>query len=298
MSEKAENRTGRQVLPALAEIYPQLYLAPGQAGAEEAYRRIVAAGQDAPEHSLSHFHTDQRDTLTKLQTPAGPVMAVTLHERADFELFLRIMAHRCSLAPIPPTQGAAILDGVINWSRIRDHQHQYLLEHPAAGWPDEFRRFTTDKRHYTDALIVLSAGPYSAIPAALTGLAEEEWLRASLTIRQYHECTHFICRRMFPDRIDALWDELVADAAGLFAAFGRYEPARAELFLGIHDGRYTGGRLENYVPDGDDKPQRLQTLAGQLHRAIIRIDGMILGIMPKTPYELAIRLEERKFPLA
>ena len=51
------------------------------------------------------------------------------------------------------------------------------------------------------------------------------------------------------DDIDAVRDELIADAVGLYAAFGRFDPEKEKLFLGIKDSHYIGGRLENYTPE-------------------------------------------------
>ena len=274
------------VLEPLAEIYPQLYLAPGEEGAK-LYPGIVGRGEDAPVHSLDHFRGSSRDEVTTEKTPAGEVLTVTLGDRRDFETFLQIMGDRCVPTEIPATQGASILDGVINWPKIRRHKEDFL----AAGrnplkWPEEFKRFTSDKRNYRDAVIILSTGPYSALPAEEAGLTEEEWLAASYRIRKAHECTHFICRRLFPDRINAVWDELVADAVGLYAAFGRYDLGLAERLLGVGPEGYTGGRLENYA-GGED----LDALARKVHRTLLHLDGVIRGAGETDPYALAVRLE-------
>lgn len=271
----------------LAKVYPQLYLTPGEEGAALC-REIVRRGADAPNRSLDHFTGSARDSLETESTPAGDVQVITLGSRQDFELFLQIMGYRCVPQEIPATQGASILDGVVNWPKIRSHREAWL----AAGgnpllWGDEFRSFTAEPRNYRDALIVLSTGPYSAVGAEETGLAEEEWLAASWQIRKAHECTHFICRRLFPDRINAIWDELVADAVGLYAAFGRYDLSLAERFLGITPEGYSGGRLRNYT-DGTD----LDRLARKIHRTLLRLDEVIRGEGKTDPYSLAIRLED------
>ena len=85
------------------------------------------------------------------------------------------------------------------------------------------------------------------------GETEAAWLEHSDTIRRYHELTHVICRRLCPGDVAPIRDELVADAVGLTAAYGRFDPAVEKLFLGIRDGRYTGGRLGNYT----DTPEAL-----------------------------------------
>ena len=276
------------VLRPLAEIYPQLYLTPGEEGAK-LWSGIVGKGLSAPSSSLDHFHGSPQDSVNLEKTPAGSVMAVTLGDRQDFELFLQIMANKCVPTAIPATQGASILDGVINWQKIRDHEKEYLAAGGTEeGWSEEFRRFTSDKKNYRDALIVLSTGPYSAVPASKTGMEEKEWLAASLTIRKNHECTHFICRRLFPEKIDAIWDELVADAVGLYAAFGRYDLSLASLFLGAYeDGYRPGGRLENYVKEDED----INELNSKAVRTLRHLDECIRTAGSPAPYDLAIILE-------
>ena len=274
------------ILRPLADVYPQLYLTPGKEGAELC-RLIVRKGNGAPGRSLEHFRGSQLDDVSIEKTPAGEVQVITLGDRRDFEMFLQIMAFRCEPAEIPATQGASILDGVVNWPKIRAHQEAWL----AAGgnpllWPEEFRQFTADPRNYKDALIVLSVGPYSAVPAEEAGLAEDAWIAASHRIRKAHECTHFICRRLFPDRISAVWDELVADAVGLYAAFGRYDLGLAERFLGVSPEGYTGGRLENYAGEED-----LDGLARKVHRTLLHLERAILSEGTTDPYSLAVRLE-------
>ena len=130
---------------------------------------------------------------------------ITLREREDFERFLRLMAHKGENAGIPATQGAAILDGVINWTKIRAHEAEFFASGgKKPDWDAELERFLSVKENYRDALIVLSWGPYSAVPAEETEYPEEEWLRISHVIRKTHECTHFICRRLFPELMDGI----------------------------------------------------------------------------------------------
>lgn len=285
---------GKAVLPYLAEWYPQLFLVPGDAGAQE-YKGVVTRGLLPEKRSLEHFCGNEQDLCAPEQTPAGAIRVVTLHERADFETFLRIMASRCALCDIPRTQGASILDGVISWGRIRAHQAEWTASERARGetspdWDAEFRRFTADKRNYLDALIVLSVGPYSGVDGAVFGLDAGEWLRLSHTIRKYHECTHFVCRRLFPEQKEPVWDELVADAVGLYAALGRYDLRMAEVFLGVDAQGYHGGRLENYAVSGED----IDALAARVHAVLCALDAEIRASAGAEPFELAVLLEKRQ----
>ena len=285
--------TGRCVIPALAEEFQQLYIAPGSPGAEGQYSSVVRSGMDAENKKLAHFIMDERDVYELAETPAGAVRVITLFQRADFETVLCCIGNRCRPMEIARTCGAQILDGVVCWKKIREHEQAFLQSGGSEeDWAEEFHRFTSDRRNYLDALIVLSVGPYSAVPAEETGFSEEEWLAYSHSIRKYHECTHFLCRRMFPEQIEPLWDELVADAAGLYAAFGRYDIPLAERFLGIREGRYVGGRLQNYVPK--EEYEQLSAIASQIHSLLPEIEKIAVDFTGSSPFDLAIALEKRQ----
>ena len=291
---KDETFSGRNVIPALAEIFQQLYLKPGEEG-EALYQNIVSKGKDAPTKDLSHFKMNDKDTCGFEKTPAGPVRIVTLHERADFEMFLQIMGEKCVPVKIPATQGAEIIDGIVNHSKIQAHKDQFYAENPNAGffgWADELKKFQEDKRNYTEAMIILSAGAYSGIPASAAGFSEEEWIDLSMSIRKYHECTHFVCRRLFPDKISAVWDELVADTIGLYGTFGRFEPDMADLFLGISNGRYSGGRLENYVKDRSE--DKMSELAEKIHSIFMSFREICESNSGLAPFDMAVLLEKQQ----
>lgn len=234
-----------QVLETLARDYALLYLHPDR-DSQEDYRRVVLSGEEPASRQLGHYVGSEHDSLETVDTPAGPVRVLTLGNRQDFELVVRglMAAKNGPLAVVPKSQGAATFT-VFNWPRIKRH----LAQFPEAERRAEFRRFTSVKENYTDMLVVLSRGPYSNVAAAEMGLPGEKWLELSDTIRRYHELTHVICRRLYPTDVDAVRDELVADAIGLYAAFGCFDPAKEERFLGIRDGRYVGGRLENYTEE-------------------------------------------------
>ncbi|MBR0090081.1 MAG: hypothetical protein IJP92_00045 [Lachnospiraceae bacterium] len=291
--------SGQDVLPYLAREYRQLYLSPGEEGKQH-YEQVVRGGKKPPGESLSHFHMDERDVIDMEQTPAGSVLLTVLHDRRDFETFLQIMTGKCVPYEVPATQGAAIIDGVINWNRINAHKDAWFAEEMAKGnllpdWGEEMKRFTSVKSNYLDAIILLSSGPYSGIPAKEAGFGEKEWLDASLQIRKYHECTHFVCRRLFPEKKDVIWDELVADAEGIFDTFGRFDLQMEELFLGINETGYTGGRLANYA---DSREEDLDELAKKCHRTLLRFAEAADALGKMKPFALAVWLEERKEALS
>ncbi len=237
------------VLERLAAVYPQLYLDPDQDSAET-YRRVVLKGVEPDKKSLTHYSGDACDSDETVETPVGPVRVVTLGNRRDFELVMRglLAAKEGPLVPIPASQGAAMIT-VFNWPRI----HAHLADFPEEEQAAEFKRFISVKANYIDSLVVMSRGPYSNVGAEAVGHTEEEWLALSDTIRRYHELTHVISRRLYPEEIDPVRDELIADAVGLFAAYGHFDPEKEKLFLGIKGRQYVGGRLENYT----DEPEKL-----------------------------------------
>ena len=278
------------VLEHLAVDYPQLYLNP-DTDSQEAYRRVVLRGETPQTKSLAHYRGDRADRDEIADTPAGCVRVVTLGNRQDFELALRsLMAAKDGpLTPIPASQGAAMLT-LFNWPRIHAHLALYPEEERAA----EFKRFTAVRENYVDMLVLLSRGPYSHVDAAAVGETEAAWLEHSDTIRRYHELTHVICRRQYPGDVAPIRDELVADAVGLYAAYGRFDPMLERRFLGIDDdGRYTGGRRGNYT----DTPE---TLTGAVCAALERIRAVVEDNPAAEPFALigtlmsAADLEERK----
>ncbi|MBO4331189.1 MAG: hypothetical protein J5827_03855 [Oscillospiraceae bacterium] len=275
MNEKA-------VLKTLSEDYPLLYLDP-DSDTQETYRRVVLRGEEPQTKDLGHYRGSELDRIETADTPAGPVRAVTLGDRRDFELVLRgfMAAKNGPEAPIPDSQGAAMLT-VFNWPRIRSHLAAFPQEERGA----EFKRFTAVKSNYTDLLVVLSRGEYSGVSASAMGLSQTEWLALSDTIRRYHELTHVICRRLYPNDIEPVRDELTADAVGLYAAFGSFDAEKEKLFLGIRDGHYVGGRLENY----SDEPEKLTAqVCGELER----ISGVIDALSGAEPFDLIPALMSR-----
>ncbi|MCR4688413.1 MAG: hypothetical protein K5745_02570 [Saccharofermentans sp.] len=287
---------GRAVIEYLAGIYQQLYLAPGEEGAA-LYPDIVKKGKPAPAKSLEHFKCTPQDELVLESTPAGEVTVITLCDRGDFETFLQIIGEKCQKTEIPKTQGAVIFDGVINHVKIKEHEQAFYRKAKEEGravtffdYLDARKEFLSDKRNYTDALIVLSKGPYSAVPGEKAGMEEDEWILKSDAIRRYHECTHFVCRRLYRELIDKIYDEIVADAVGLYAAFGKYDTDLAGLLLGVSPEGYKEGRLINYVGSNED----IDAVARDVYKKILEIADIVGKNDFASPYDLAIYMEEVK----
>jgi hypothetical protein len=234
----------------LARCYPQLLL-PIREGMRQSaeYKAAVLCGE--PVDLSPDFLSPQEITLSSVDTPAGRAEIVVLGQREDFLHAYRALAYRCEPKEIPDSVGAVTIRGLINWEKINAHRDAYLAS-GGEDWDDEFGRFTAERKNYRDSVILLSSGNYSNVPASDVGLKEDAWREKSLTVRKYHELTHFVCRALWPEDIDALRDEVIADGMGLVAAFGRYDTELARRFLGVEDGRFReGGRLSHYVEEAE-----------------------------------------------
>lgn len=95
-------------------------------------------------------------------------------------------------------------------------------------------------------LIILSAKPYSNVPASELGLEDEnDWAERSLILRQDHECTHYFTKQTYGITNNILHDEIMADFIGIYEAFGFYRAEWFLRFMGIIPG--SGNRLEVYT---------------------------------------------------
>lgn len=96
-----------------------------------------------------------------------------------------------------------------------------------------------------NAFIILSAKPYSNVPASEIGIDEKDWAEKSMVIRREHECTHYYTRQVYGISGNCLHDEIMADFFGLYEAFGSYKAEYFLRFMGIVGG--SGGRLKFYT---------------------------------------------------
>ncbi|MCR4591503.1 MAG: hypothetical protein K5668_11890 [Lachnospiraceae bacterium] len=111
----------------------------------------------------------------------------------------------------------------------------------------------------TIRFIILSAKPYSNVPAEELGLDSAEWLEKSLYIRREHECTHYYTRQTYGQANNMLHDELMADFTGLYETFGFYRAEWFLRFMGVIEGG--GNRMVYYTKEiSDDDRESLSSL--------------------------------------
>ncbi len=168
---------------------------------------------------------------------AGRVPVLTVRHRVDFVTLVQALTRRNEPVPVPDAQGASMVAGLTNWERVRALRREWEARPRGAGdsptWEEAFERLRERKELYQDRLILLSDGPYSGVPAAELGLAEDDWRRLSLVLRREHECTHYFTRRAYGSMQNHLLDELLADYAGIAAAAGSFRADWLLRFLGL-----------------------------------------------------------------
>lgn len=274
----------RGAFAVLSEHLPQLRF-PIQEGISttEDYRAAVRRGVPASEIPSATGLEIGRPDLIGLEiheSPAGRIPVILARGRHEFAALLRALSRRNEPVPVPDSQGAIMISGYNNWERIREQQRR--------GEPLD--RILASKESYQDRFILLSDGPYSAVPAADLGLEDAEWRRISLEIRRDHECVHYFTRRLFGSMRNNVLDELIADYAGMVAATGSFRAAWFLRFLGLEDSpRYrSGGRLDLYRGDPPLSDGAFHSLHGLIRSAAENLERF--GVRGHTLSERALIL--------
>ena len=232
-------------LAFLSRRYPQLLfpITPGISKTAE-FRNAIYFGK--PYSGQLDFTMSQKDRFLCVDTAAGPAEVLLLHNRRDFERCFCALANRCEPKNIPPSVGACMISGLLNQEKVRQYG-----KHEEKSDLLSFLKPTFDQACY-DKLILLSSGYYSGITPEEAGFSDSEWIEKSITIRMYHEITHFVCRTLYPKDISVIRDEVFADMIGIVAAFGYYDTHMANLFLGIDGANFReNGRIHYYIKDRD-----------------------------------------------
>lgn len=199
------------------------------------YRAAVLQGADpdtlAGATGLELEHPEAVE-LQLYQSAAGAIPLLIVRSRPEFVALVRALGKKNEPVPLPDSMGALMIAGFNNWFRVAELRRAWEAQPPAertaATWREAFAALRGRNELYQDRFILLSDGPYSAVPAAEMGLPEDVWRAKSLLLRRDHECAHYATRRLFGSMKNHLHDELIADYAGIVAAEGHF---RADWFL-------------------------------------------------------------------
>lgn len=287
---------------ALREHLPQLAFPIRQGISEtEPYRAATRRGtpvESIPEATGLELEHPEAVELEIHESPAGRIPLLITRRRPEFAALIQALTRRNEPVPVPDSQGALMVAGYNNWSRVNEFRRAWEAQDPSAResptWSQEFQRIQGRRELYQDRFILLSDGPYSAVPAADLGLDGEEWRVLSLAIRRDHECTHYFTRRLFGSMRNNALDELIADWAGLTGATGRFQAAWFLRFMGLEDHpRFRpGARLEIYRGDpplSDGAFRVLQRLLIAAAENLERLDARLAEI-PPTPAGRALAI--------
>lgn len=242
------------VIEKLTSKYPQL-LMPIEKGIKdsEEYKDVVLRG--LPCKYKDTFIKDNKDSIETIDTIVGKIDVITFRIREDFIHAVRALGNRCEPVEVPDSTGAMTIFGLNNWEKVR------------AG-----------EENYKDSIIILSSGNYSNVSnndvmLVTNGeieLTQDEWIDLSITIRKYHELTHVIMRKLYPDNINPIRDELIADSVGLVGAFGKFDDRLLKLFLGIDSDTYRkGARLENYEGGNEESIPQVKEMIESLKAKLV-----------------------------
>jgi hypothetical protein len=181
-------------------------------------------------------------------TAAGRVPVVIAEAREDFESLVRAITCRNEPDAVPASMGACMVAGYNNWARVADLRAAWESTGAGTDWDAAFRALVPQRSLYQDRFLLLSSGPYSAVPASAMGMPADEWASVSRVLRLEHECTHFFVREAFGSLRKSMLDELVADYMALREATGTFRADWFLLFVGLesHPPYRRGGRLQNY----------------------------------------------------
>lgn len=295
----AETARERGAFAVLRERLPQLRF-PIQEGISETepYRAATRRGtpvETIPEATGLELEHPEAIELVLHASPAGRIPLLIARRRPEFAALVRALAKRNEPVPVPASQGALMVSGYNNWSRVAELRRQWEAQDPAARgtatWAEEFQRLQPRRELYQDRFILLSDGPYSAVPAAELGLDEEEWKAMSLAIRRDHECAHYFTRRLFGSMRNNALDELIADYAGLVGGAGRFRADWFLRFVGLEDfPRYrAGARLDIYRGDPPLSDGAFRVLQALLHEAAWNLERFEER-EPAGPSEIALRI--------
>jgi hypothetical protein len=303
--EWARQSAERGAFAVLSEQLPQLRFPVRQGISQEpGYRAATLRGvppEEIPEATGLELERPESLELAVHASPAGRIPLLVVRHRPDFATVLRALARRNEPAPVPDSQGALMVAGYNSWPRLHALRRAWEARPPlqplqtnereTATWGEELKRLQATPELYQDRFILLSDGPYSAVPARDLGLGEEAWREASLALRRDHECAHYLTRRLFGAMRNHLLDELVADYAGMTGATGRYRADWQRRFLGLGsgprgEGYRPGGRLDLYRGDpplSDGAFEKLQALARAAAAEIERFDAGLRRSGPVSP---------------
>jgi hypothetical protein len=159
----------RGAFTVLSEHLPQLRFPIREGISEtEAYRAATRKGVppgELPEATGLRLEHPEAVELVLHESPAGRIPLIITRRRDEFAALLRALTRKNEPVPVPDSQGALMISGYNNWERIRERLSR----------GEEMASIVPHRELYQDRFILLSDGPYSAVPASDLGLEDGGW---------------------------------------------------------------------------------------------------------------------------
>lgn len=225
---------------------------------------------------------------------SGKIPILIVDDDKDFKSLIQALCHKNEPVKIPDAMGAAMINGLNNWSKINELKNAFLASNIVANWPSHFKnQIIPNKSLYQDKIIILSKKPYSNVTADAIGCNQEDWIHHSLQIRLEHECAHYFTLRNYGIMANNMHDELIADYVGICASYGRYNPEWFLKFIGLEEypNYRKGARLENYLGNPKLSKEAFEVLKKVIYKAVNNIhkfDSQINNRTHKTNKKIAL----------
>jgi len=250
------------LLPTLQDKLPQFNF-PVATGISKSPAYIDATRRGKPATGDNPLQLEAPEDLELIinPTPVGHIPVLVAATRADFVTLVQALSARNEPIEVPDSMGASTVMGFNNWDRVNRYKADWQQNNPGQPWQKYFPEFAKHGDLYQDKFIVLSRGAYSDVSGEQFGYNDKAWHDLSLRIRLEHECAHYFMLRVFGSMANNLFDEIIADYAGIRLATGEaYQADWFMAFMGLEDyPRYRqGGRLQNYVAALGDDARRIQ----------------------------------------
>ncbi|MEL6559506.1 MAG: hypothetical protein AAFQ94_15050 [Bacteroidota bacterium] len=251
---------------ALRRQLKQLQL-PVRAGMSqtESYKKVVLRGNNNTDSEMLALNAPDNISLEVYEDELiGKIPVLLVPNKEDFALFICALTNKNEPKEVPSSMGALFINGLNNWGRIHRLKEDWISKNPFGNWSEEFKsNVLPNKSLYKDQLIILSEQPYSNVSAENLQLDPTQWKSYSVAIRRAHECAHLFTLQRYGKIKHHLFDELIADYAGITSVLGRFQLEWFLHFMGLENPQQyrEGGRFQNYVPGlSDESRQMLQKI--------------------------------------
>lgn len=274
-SEQAETSGVFEILQS--HLVPLRFPIKKGISATDSYKSATLRGKnvnDIPEAEGLILHKPDELELKIHPSIGGSIPVLIVPDSEDFNTLIRALCHKNEPTSLPDSMGAAMINGINNWSKIKTLKSEFIANNQSSDWSHYFKNsIVPNKSLYQDKLIILSKKPYSSVSAEDLDQDIEDWEDISLRIRLEHECAHYYTLRHFGAMANNMHDELIADYAGICAGYGNYNPEWFLKFIGLeaYPLYRKGARLENYLGHPKLSNEAFIVLKTIIYKAVVNV---------------------------